>query len=467
MTQSTDLAFTSATDLAAALQGAELSSETLVDVLLSRIDDLDPKLHAFVAVYADDARRAAKAADLARAAGHAVGPFHGVPIAVKDIIDIEGRITTGGSKVWLERVSPLTATVVKRMLAAGMIVLGKTHSVEFAMGSFGTNQHMGTPWNPWDETDHRAPGGSSAGSGVAVAAGLAPWAIGTDTGGSVRLPSAWCGLTGLKTTKGRISCHGILPLSHTLDTPGPMCHTVEDAAALYGILAGRDPLDASTFQLSDHDPLRHANTGVAGLTLGRLNDEELQGVEPQMRAAYDAALDTLAGLGATVVTVNLPHSFDELGVLVGRIIGAEGYGYVGHLTDDPNAPVDDAVRPRIGIGRDLGAGDYINALQAMSSYREDFERTLVGVDAVLTPGTHAAAPIAEEIDQSGTAAGFTRPFNFIEWCALVLPCGFTEAGLPLSLQIACRGRREGLALRIGGAYQHSTDWHRQRPSGLG
>jgi aspartyl-tRNA(Asn)/glutamyl-tRNA(Gln) amidotransferase subunit A len=466
MTQPVDLAFTPATELAAAMGRGELSSETLVNVYLERIERLDPKLHAYIDVYADDARLAAGAADAARRAGHAVGPLHGVPVAVKDIVDIEGRVTTGGSKAWADRVSPVTATIVTRMLAAGMIVLGKTHTVEFAMGSFGTNQHMGTPWNPWDAHAHRAPGGSSAGTGVAVASGLAPWGIGTDTGGSVRLPSAWCGLTGLKTTKGRVSCHGVLPLSHTLDTPGPMCRSVEDAAALYAILAGYDPQDASTFQTGAHDPSRHLQHGVEGLTFARLAGDALVGVDPQMLVAYDAAIDVLSSLGAKVVTVKLPHSLDELGALVGRIIGAEGYGYVGHLTEDANAPIDDAVRPRIGLGRDMSASVYIDALQSMQRCRADIERALIGVDAVLTPGTHAAAPIAEEIDQSGTAAGFTRPFNFIEWCALVLPCGFTDAGLPLSLQIACRGRREGLALRIGGAYQHATDWHRRHPPGV-
>ena len=167
-----------------------------------------------------------------------------------------------------------------------------------------------------------------------------------------------------------------------------------------------------------------------------------------------------------IVTVDLPHSFTALGALTGTIIGAEGFGYVGHLTEDPQAPIDDAVRSRIAVGRDLKAGVYIDALKAMQRCREDFERTLVGVDALLTPATESAAPIAAEIDQSGTAAQFTRPFNFIEWCALVLPNGFTDVGLPMSLQIACRGRCESLALRIGGAYQHATDWHRRRPGGL-
>src|SRR3990170_3168574 len=213
-----------------------LSSGELVEQFLSRIEKHGEKLHAFVSVYADEASRAAHAADEAVAAGYRLGPLHGVPIAVKDIVDIEGRVTTGGSKVWEKRVSPRTATLVQRLVRAGMIVIGKTHSVEFAMGSFGTNQHMGTPWNPWDLGTLRAPGGSSSGTGVAVAAALAPCGIGTDTGGSVRIPAAWCGIVGLKPTIGRVSVEGVLPLAHTLDTPGPLCRDVEDAALLFNVL---------------------------------------------------------------------------------------------------------------------------------------------------------------------------------------------------------------------------------------
>src|SRR5262247_4203942 len=211
--------------------------------------------HAFIAVYDADARLAAEAAEKAIRSGHRVGPLHGVPIALKDLVDLQGRVTTGGSMVWKDRVSPVTATLAERLIAAGMIVLGKTHTVEFAMGSFGTNTHMGTPRNPWDPVVHRTPGGSSSGSGVAVAAGLAPMAIGTDTGGSVRIPAAWCGIVGLKVTHGRISTYGVLPLSTTLDTPGPMTRTVEDAALLYRALNGPDPLDPATSTWAADDPL--------------------------------------------------------------------------------------------------------------------------------------------------------------------------------------------------------------------
>jgi aspartyl-tRNA(Asn)/glutamyl-tRNA(Gln) amidotransferase subunit A len=427
-----------------ALASGRLTSAALVESLLERIAREDAKLHAFVHVYADDARAAAGAADAARGAGHAVGPLHGIPVAVKDIVDIEGRVTTGGSKVWEKRVSPVTATLVHRMLGAGLIVLGKTHSVEFAMGSFGTNRHMGTPWNPRDRVTHRAPGGSSSGTGVAVAAGMAPWGIGTDTGGSVRIPSSWCGITGLKTTIGRVSCHGVLPLSTTLDTPGPMARSVEDAALLYQVLSGDD----ASLRL---------RAGVRGLRLGRMPAAEREGCEPQVLAAYEASLEQLAGLGATVVDVRLPRRFAEMGALVGRIIGAEGYSFVGELVDDPALPVDDDVRPRIQLGRGVSAKDYLLALREKDRIKREFETALAGVDALLTPTTANVAPPVAAIDQSGTAAGFTRPINLVEWCALALPNGTGAAGMPTSLQIACRGCDEATALRIGWAFEHARE----------
>jgi aspartyl-tRNA(Asn)/glutamyl-tRNA(Gln) amidotransferase subunit A len=426
-----------------ALASGELTSSLLVESLLERIVREDPKLHAFVHVYGDDARAAAAAADAARGAGHAVGPLHGIPVAVKDIVDIEGRITTGGSRLWERRVSPVTATLVRRLFGAGLIVLGKTHSVEFAMGSFGTNRHMGTPWNPRDRSTHRAPGGSSSGTGVAVAAGMAPWGIGTDTGGSVRIPASWCGITGLKTTIGRVSCHGVLPLSTTLDTPGPMARSVEDAALLYHVLSGDD---ASA----------RLKAGVRGLRLARMPAAERKGCEPEVLAAYDASLELLARLGATIVDVALPRGFAEMGAVVGRIIGAEGYCFVGELVDDPSLPVDDDVRPRIQVGRGMSARDYLLTLREKDRIKREFEAALAEVDALLTPTTATVAPPVAAIDQSGTAAGFTRPFNLIEWCALALPNGAGAAGMPTSLQIACRGNDEALALRIGWACEQAA-----------
>ena len=368
-----------------------LSPVDLVDALLERIHEGDPKLHAFVEVYAEDARLAAEAADKAIRSGHAIGPLHGIPIALKDLIEIEGRVTTGGSLVWRDRRSTVTATLARRLIAAGLIVIGKTHTVEFAMGGWGTNQHPGTPWNPWDPITARTPGGSSSGSGVAVAAGFAPWAIGTDTGGSVRLPASWCGLSGLKTTIGRVSTYGILPLSPTLDTPGPLARSVEDAALLYSVMQGPDPLDPRTRGITPSDPFPMLRRGVRGLRLARLPEAEREGVDGEVLAAYDAALESLGRLGAEIVTPNLPCRFTDYTTLTARIIGAEGYSLIGDLIDDTSLPIDEAVRPRIAVGRDISARDYLAALRDREEAKRQFAAALGDVDAVLTPTTQTAA----------------------------------------------------------------------------
>jgi aspartyl-tRNA(Asn)/glutamyl-tRNA(Gln) amidotransferase subunit A len=385
-------------------------------------------------------------------------------VAVKDIVDIAGRVTTGGSKVWAERISPVTATLVQRMLAAGLIVLGKTHTVEFAMGSFGTNRHMGSPRNPWDSRVHRAPGGSSSGTAVAVAARLAPWGIGTDTGGSVRIPASWCGITGLKTTIGRVSCHGVLPLSTTLDTPGPLARSVEDAALLYNVLQGPDAHDPLTLRHPVDDPMPQLRRGVRGLRLARMPARERDACASDVLASYDAALEVLAELGASIVDVELPCTFSDMGAMVGRIIAAEGYTFVGAYVDDPAAPVDDDIRPRIRPGRDMLAREYLGTLREREAVKREFASALDGIDALLTPTTATVAPPVDRIDQSGTAAGFTRAANLLDACALAVPAGMSSEGLPTSLQIICRGYDEATALRIGWAYEQASDWHRAAPA---
>ncbi|HEX3415835.1 MAG TPA: amidase, partial [Stellaceae bacterium] len=344
--------------------------------------------------------------------------------------------------------------------------IGKTHTVEFAMGGWGTNQHRGTPWNPWDPDVARTPGGSSSGSGVAVAAGFAPWAIGTDTGGSVRLPASWCGLTGLKTTIGRVSTYGILPLAPTLDTPGPLARSVDDTALLYNAMQGPDPLDPRTRGVVPDDPMPAIRRGVRGLRLARMPDTERAGVAAEVLAAYDATLDALARLGAEIVSVELPRRFTDFTDLTGRIIGAEGYHLVGHLVDDMTLPIDDAVRPRIASGRGVSARDYLRALSERDEAKREFAAALADVDALLTPTTQTAAIPVDQVDQASTPAHFTRFVNALELCALAVPNGFAATGLPLSLQIVCRGYDEATALRVGWAYQQATDWHERRPPSI-
>ncbi|MDE2991891.1 MAG: amidase [Chloroflexota bacterium] len=463
---STNPAFLTATEASEAIQAGRLSPVDLADALLDRIDTHEERLHAFAAVYRDEARAAAEAAHKAIRAGHGIGPWHGVPIALKDIIDIEGRITTIGSKHWADRVSPTTATLARRLIEAGMIVIGKANTVEFAMGGWGTNQHMGTPRNPWDAEVHRAPGGSSSGSGVSVAARLAPWAIGTDTGGSVRIPSAWCGLAGLKVTIGQVSAAGVAPLSHTLDTPGPMTRTVEDAARLYMVLQGPDPADPATLRHVPADPLPALRRGVAGLRLGVMAEAERHGVDAEVLAAYDAAVDVLEQAGARCETLALPRSAADYGNSVGKLIGTEGYFHVGALVDDESLPIDDDVRPRIQLGRGVSAVEYMAMMRARDEDKRTALAAIEGFDALLTPGTLTPAPAVAAIDQRQTPAHFTRMVNWLEWCALVVPNGATANGLPTSLHIVCRGRDEATALRIGWAYEQATDWHRRVPPGL-
>jgi len=452
--------------LSEGLANGNLSAAELIEHLLGRIDRLNGKLHAFATTYADDARWMAAAADQSFKAGHRIGPLHGIPVAVKDLIDMEGRITTGGSAVWRERMSPYTATLVRRLIGAGMIVLGKTHTVEFAMGGYGTNNTMGTPWNPWDLETHRAPGGSSAGSGVAVAAGLAPCAIGTDTGGSVRLPSAWNGLTGLKTTIGRVSCHGVLPLASSLDTPGPMCRDAEDAAMLFSVLQGPDSHDPLTLRHGPVYPMETLRNGIAGLRVGTLDAAEREQVDADVLDAYDAFLEQLQRLGARLVEVSLPLSSARMGELLGKIISVEGYSFVGHLVDDPAQPLDDDIRPRIAPGKHVSAVEYLKLMRLRLQHQRDINNLMSCADTWVTPTTTTVAPVVASIDQSTTPATFTRPVNYLDWCSLALPIGYSDTGLPLSAQIACKGGEEALALRVGYAYQQVTNWHQRHPSGL-
>src|SRR5262245_35703860 len=393
--------------LAEKLGTRSISPVEIVDAYLQRIERLDSKLHAFADVFTDEARAAAEAADKAIRSGHAVGPLHGIPVALKDLIELEGRVTTGGSAVWRERRSNRTATLARKLISAGMIVIGKTHTVEFAFGGWGTNQHLGTPWNPWDLEIARTPGGSSSGSAVAVAARMVPCAIGTDTGGSVRLPAAWCGITGLKTTIGRISTYGVLPLTPTLDTPGPMTRSAEDAALLLAVMQGADARDPRTLCLSNVDPMPALRRGVKGLRLGRMPAAERVGVDAEVLAAYDRSLEQLAGLGADLVDMSLPRGFRDYGMSSGRLMSAEAYALLSEIVDNNALTLDEAVRPRIRAGAAITAREYLQTL--------------------------------------------------------AVPNGFTRTGLPLSLQIVCRGGDEALALRIGWAWQNATDWHEQAP----
>jgi len=459
-----DLSALTVQALSQGLASRHFSPVDVVEAHLARIAALEPSLHAFVHVHETQARLAAEAADKAIRAGHGLGPLHGIPIALKDLVEFQGHVTTAGCMVWRERVSQYTATLARKLLAAGMIVLGKTHTVEFAYGAWGTNQHMGTPLNPWDLKTPRTPGGSSSGSAVAVAARMAPCAIGTDTGGSVRIPSAWCGITGLKTSIGRISTHGVLPLSPTLDTPGPMARSVEDCALLLTLLEGCDPSDPLTAGLPPSGALRDLRRGVKGLHLARLPDGERGEFDAEVLEAYDRSLKILADMGAEIV--DLPKGgrpLRESGDLVGKIISAESYPRLAELVDNDALPLDQAVRARVRAGASISSRQYLDVLADRQKAKRDFAMRIDGIDALLTPSTMTPAIPLTTVDQTTTPAISTRWANYLDLCALALPNGVTRGGLPISLQIGCRGGDEATALRIGWALENATDWHARVP----
>jgi aspartyl-tRNA(Asn)/glutamyl-tRNA(Gln) amidotransferase subunit A len=453
------------TEQASLLLSGQCSSREIVDAHLARIGRLDAKLHAYVEVYADEARQLADAADRARAAGLPLGPLHGLPICLKDLCDIDGRIGTIGSRMWADRRATATSATVERLRAAGMIPLGKTHMVEFAFGAWGTNPLMGAPWNPWDGARHRAPGGSSSGTAVAVAAGLAPAGIGSDTGGSVRIPAAFNGLVGLKVTFGRISLHGTGLLSWTLDSIGPLARSVEDCAELLRALAGPDARDPGTLALPALDlPPGFAAGGLHHRRIALPERAQFPDfMHPAVLEAWAGAAKTLEKLGAEIVPVRLPDWYFELARHVGTIIASEAYAlHRGHI-EDLKQPIGDAVRARILNARNLAPAEYAETLRAMAERRRAFGEWFRRFDAILTPAVAVPAPPLDEIDEAAPVPSyFTRPVNYLGLTALALPAGL-HAGLPLGIQIIGKPCAEREVLEIGKAYQDASGFNRLRP----
>ncbi len=352
------------------------------------------------------------------------GPLHGLPIAIKDLFHIKGRQTTAGSKSWLGRISTETAVCVQRLLDAGMIPLGKTHMVEFAYGTWGTNKPMGTPWNPWDMKVHRVAGGSSSGSAVAVAAGMAPAALGTDTGGSVRIPAALCGLVGLKPTYGRIPLDGVVPLSKTLDSVGPITRTVEDAAVLVAVMAG------------ERLPVFDQPVPIEGMRITALSREQFPDfIEPDIVKAYDETIVQLRELGAQVVEERIPFDFAALGAKNGRLIGIEGYAEQRAYVDDESADVDPGVRHRMLIGKVASATEYLDGLSQRREAVAEFARWMLSRDVLVTPMLPITARPVSEVDETTyPLATWSRAVNYLHACALSVSPRLSVSGLPLGLQ---------------------------------
>jgi aspartyl-tRNA(Asn)/glutamyl-tRNA(Gln) amidotransferase subunit A len=456
MTSPTELTERPISAHSASFHSGETTPTDLIDATLTNISRLEDKLAAFEIVLADNAREAADAATKAIASGHRIGPFHGIPFALKDLIDVEGLRTTGGTRQREDHVAEASAAIARRLIAAGGILIGKTKTVEVAYGAWGTNQVRGTPWNPWDAETHRMPGGSSSGSGVAVAARMATCAVGTDTGGSVRIPSAACGLTGLKVTEGRLPLNGIVPLSHTLDTPGPMARSVEDAAIMFEVMDGRHPANTDRDLRERNGLFAEIERGVSGLTLGCLTDADRDGIDQDVVDQYDDAITRLKMLGAEIVPFALPVPIEHMKRDVGTLISSEGYFHHGDMYETPSNQVDTDVAPRILLGAKIPSKQYIQALVRRQAHKVETLKAMDGLAAFLTPTMPTLPLPISEVDQSGTPAVFTRGINYLGFCATAQPIALTSAGLPTSLQTAARPGDETMALRIAAAYERDA-----------
>lgn len=462
-----DPAFQGIVTVQGLLQRGEISSRELVAQQLARIERFDGQLHAYIDLHASQALATAEALDALRRSGVALGPLHGVTVAVKDLFDIESWPTTGGSRAQPARIASVTATVVQRLRHAGAIVLGKTHTVEYAFGGWGTNAVMGTPWNPWDLHTHRVPGGSSSGSAVAVAAGMACAALGTDTGGSVRIPAGLCGVVGLKTTHGLVSRHGLIELCPTHDTVGPITRDVADCALLLDAIAGPDPLDPA----SAASPVRRVapliHRPVKGLRVWVLPDAERVSVDPEVLSVYDRALETVRDLGVSLVEQDLPTPLAEAMQIAGQLMSAEGYASLGTLFEHEDLRFDPHVRRRILLGRDMSAARYQQLLAARQRAQIAMREAMSSVDVCLFPTNAITAIPVSEVDEQKTPLSLLGRFvNLLDLCSLAIPAGFNAQGLPVSIQIIGPALGEATALQLGHAFQRSTQWHLARPRGL-
>ena len=453
------------TELAAGLAARKFSSRDVVDALLDRIARGNGKLHAFTEVYADAARTMADGADRARAAGFPLGPLHGLPIAYKDLCDIAGKVGTGGSKMFESRIATETSNTVERLTAAGMVPLGKLHMVEFAFGGWGTNPLMGAPWNPWDLATQRVPGGSSSGTGVAVAARLTPAGIGSDTGGSVRIPSAFNGLVGLKVTFGRIGLSGTMLLSWSLDSIGPMARSVEDCALLLNALAAPDPRDPTTLgqPLEDFTLATRPGT-IEGMRIAVPDTKQMPNFShPDVIKAWQTAARTFESLGAAVEAVRLPDWYFDLSRPAGTLIASEAYSLHRDYIEDMSKAIGPGVRARAQAAKQLLPGAYAEEFRVMAERRRAFSEWFRAYDVILMPTMAVPAIPLSEVDELSPIPGYlTRPANYLGLCSLAMPSGYS-GGLPLGIQIVGKPFAERDVLRAGKAFQDATDHHRRAP----
>ena len=456
-----DLAWLGIADLGPLLTRRELSPVELCRVLLDRCARLEPRLHAFITLSPERILTEAEMVGRELTAGRIRGPLHGVPIAVKDLCWTQGERTTGGSKVLDDFVPDEDATVVARLREAGAIVFGKTNTPEFAYGPL-NQYHYGPSRNPWDPG--RFTGGSSMGAAAVLAGGLAPGALGSDTGGSIRGPAFWSGVTGLKPTYGRVPLRGVVALATSLDHVGPMARSALDCALLLDVLAGADSLDATTVETPVPDYVAELTTPVRGLRVGVPRGYFWDALPADIATAITAALETLGRLGLVIQDVEIPEWSDavEASKVLIRCEAAAEYRAV---LKDRAAELLPEVRERLEAGAATPAPDYVDALRAGTRLRAALRERFRRLDLLALPGRDQTAP---RMDPSGklleplSPRNFMSPLNVAGVPALTFPCGFDQQGLPIGLQVVGPAWTEATLLRVAHAFQQATDWHTRR-----
>jgi len=456
-------------DLATAIRRRKVSSAEASKALLARIKKWQPKLNAFARVEAEDAMKAARAADRALANGRIRGPLHGVPLAHKDMYYVKGKLAECGSKIRKGWIAPATATALARLEAAGAFRLGALNMVEFAFGATGHNPHTGHVRNPWNPA--HITGGSSSGSGSAVAARLVSAALGSDTGGSIRMPAHFCGVTGLKPTNGRLSRANAMPLSFTLDTVGPLARTAEDCALIAEAIAGPDPLDPTTDGAPVWDA-KAAKRSPRGMTIGIPKSFYVDDLEADVDKALDGAIAAFRKLGVRIVQVELPdQTVVSAAALI--VIAVEAATVHAPWLRTRAKDYSPQVRNRLANGLAYSALEYLEALRWRGPALAAHLAAIGTCDAVLAPAVRTVAPTIADTDVGGGPVAdkvilgitrFMRPVNYLGLPALVVPAGYSQHGLPIGLQLIGRPFRDEALIALGSAFQAVTNHHERAPA---
>ena len=464
-----ELCYMSAGQLSRLVQAKEVSPVEIVEAHLARIDATEPVLNSFITLLPEEARTAARRAETEIHAGNYRGPLHGIPVGLKDLFNTAGVRTTSGSRIFDNFIPNEDCTVAARFLRAGAVLLGKLNMHPFAYGPTGENSDYGHMHNPWDP--ELVAGGSSGGSGSAAAAGQCAITMGSDTGGSIRIPAALCGIVGFKPTYGLVSRYGLTPLSWSLDHPGPMTRTVEDAALTMNVIAGHDPRDVASAQVETPDFTTALSGGVRGLRIGVPKEYFEAPLDPEVGQAVRDAIDVLANLGAAVTEVSFPM-FPDSNAISTAILMAEAAACHRDLLSTDGDKMYPPVRLRLEAGLFISAADYLRAQQARSLFDREVRRLLEQVDLLAGPTEPVTAPklLATQVQAGEHAMGtvpaltqYTRAYNITGSPAVSVPCGFSDSGLPIALQLAGRPFDDVTVLGAAHAYEQATDWRQRRP----